>query len=213
MPQEPEGTKLALILAAGELFADHGLEATSVRTIAEKAGANIAAINYHFGSKENLYTETLRYVILHDENPRPCVLLDDPRIETPRGVAQAIYTLVHQWLSAYLSPDEPRWHGRLIMRSLLDATASLKEVVEQVFEPDHEAIKAMILRGKPGMSEEEARLWAFSLTGQIAFYVLCREPILMNLKKDRYDNAFLEAAANHVARMMIVALGLPDPKE
>ena len=64
MEVELAGTKLALINAAGELFADHGLEGTSVRAIAEKAGANVAAINYHFGSKENLYAEGLRYVVL-----------------------------------------------------------------------------------------------------------------------------------------------------
>lgn len=60
---EYEGIKRDLIVAAGELFADKGVEGTSVRAIAKRCGANIAAINYHFGSKENLYTEVLRYAM------------------------------------------------------------------------------------------------------------------------------------------------------
>jgi AcrR family transcriptional regulator len=49
-----------LIQAAGELFAKKGFAATSVRDIAQKAGVNVAAVNYHFSSKENLYTEVFR---------------------------------------------------------------------------------------------------------------------------------------------------------
>jgi AcrR family transcriptional regulator len=44
-------------LTARRLFADAGLEATSVRQLAREARVNIAAVNYYFGSKENLYLE------------------------------------------------------------------------------------------------------------------------------------------------------------
>ena len=40
--------------AAEELFADHGIAGTSVRNITVKADVNVAAVNYHFTSKENL---------------------------------------------------------------------------------------------------------------------------------------------------------------
>jgi len=47
---------------AVRLFADHGYQATSIRTIAAKARVNQAAINYHFRSKDRLYREVLRGV-------------------------------------------------------------------------------------------------------------------------------------------------------
>src|SRR5438552_4171288 len=50
-----------LLVAAEELFAERGLVSVSVRDLAERAKANIAAVNYYFGSKENLYLETMRY--------------------------------------------------------------------------------------------------------------------------------------------------------
>lgn len=50
-------TKTRILDAAQELFAEHGLEKTSLRLISAKAGVNVAAVNYHFGSKENLLRE------------------------------------------------------------------------------------------------------------------------------------------------------------
>jgi AcrR family transcriptional regulator len=47
-------TRLRLLDAAEELFARRGLDAVSVRDITERAGANIAAIHYHFGTKNDL---------------------------------------------------------------------------------------------------------------------------------------------------------------
>lgn len=48
------GTRERLLDAAERLLAEHGLAETSVRMITEKAEANVAAVNYHFGSKDDL---------------------------------------------------------------------------------------------------------------------------------------------------------------
>lgn len=50
-------TRERLLTAAEELFARHGIAGTTVRAMAHRAGANIAAIGYHFGSKEDLAHE------------------------------------------------------------------------------------------------------------------------------------------------------------
>lgn len=55
--QEDISVKRNIELAATELFADFGYKNTTIRMIAQKADANIALINYYFGSKENLYAE------------------------------------------------------------------------------------------------------------------------------------------------------------
>ncbi len=55
-----KSTKDKIIEEATELFADNGFDGASVRLIAQKAGVNLAAINYHFSNKQNLYYEVLR---------------------------------------------------------------------------------------------------------------------------------------------------------
>ena len=57
------GPKLRLVEAAEKLFAENGFEAVSVRDITKEAGANVAAVNYHFGSRDGLVVAVMsRYL-------------------------------------------------------------------------------------------------------------------------------------------------------
>ncbi|AER56709.1 TetR family transcriptional regulator [Pseudoxanthomonas spadix BD-a59] len=56
----PFSTKDRILGAAEELFALHGFASTSLRQVTTRADVNIAAVNYHFGSKENLVNEVFR---------------------------------------------------------------------------------------------------------------------------------------------------------
>lgn len=204
------GTKLDLIVAAGELFAENGLDGTSVRAIAERCNANIAAINYHFGSKENLHIEVLRHVIMQTRCPLAQQMLEDSRwFSSGEKMSEAVRCLVEERFRQYLSPEHPRWYGRLLMRSMLDPTPALEDVMRDIMIPENEALKQVFMRCKPGLTEEEADLWAMSLEGQVGFYVFAETGILMALDRNSYDREFLDAAADHIARLMISALGLP----
>ena len=52
-------TKTRILDAAERLFVEHGFEATSLRQLTTAAGVNLAAVNYHFGSKEELFQAVL----------------------------------------------------------------------------------------------------------------------------------------------------------
>jgi AcrR family transcriptional regulator len=56
-------TRQRLLDAAERLFAVNGYEATPVRDITAAAGCNVAAVNYHFGGKEELYLEVFRRLL------------------------------------------------------------------------------------------------------------------------------------------------------
>lgn len=60
MHTAPFSTKDRILGAAEELFAQHGFSGTSLRQVTSRAEVNIAAVNYHFGSKENLVNEVFR---------------------------------------------------------------------------------------------------------------------------------------------------------
>ena len=56
-------TRTKILRAAARLFAQKGFSGTSVRDIVSAAGENVAAIHYHFGSKQKLYRATLEYLL------------------------------------------------------------------------------------------------------------------------------------------------------
>src|SRR5689334_14395914 len=58
-PRTPAATKQRILDTAESLFMEHGFEATSLRSITAAATVNLAAVNYHFGSKEELFQSVL----------------------------------------------------------------------------------------------------------------------------------------------------------
>jgi AcrR family transcriptional regulator len=62
-------TRRKLLQAAAEVIAEHGYQAATVREICTRAGANIAAVNYHFGDKLALYTELLKAAVNEADAP------------------------------------------------------------------------------------------------------------------------------------------------
>jgi AcrR family transcriptional regulator len=59
VPPEPDSPRGRILAAARDLFAEHGLDGTSTRAVAEAAGVNLAMIHYYYGSKEQLYERVL----------------------------------------------------------------------------------------------------------------------------------------------------------
>src|ERR1044072_1422355 len=56
-------TRTQLLDAAEHLFAEHGFRGASIRAITDLAGANLAAVGYHFGSKAALLAAVARRVV------------------------------------------------------------------------------------------------------------------------------------------------------
>ncbi|MGQ4425372.1 TetR/AcrR family transcriptional regulator [Streptomyces violaceoruber] len=75
-------TRTQLLDAAEHLFAEHGYRGTSIRAITRLAGANLAAVGYHFGSKAELMAAVARRVI-EPINAAQCAGLDTLLARTP----------------------------------------------------------------------------------------------------------------------------------
>src|SRR5512138_2219156 len=88
-------TKDRILGAAEELFALHGFAGTSLRQVTSRADVNIAAVNYHFGSKENLVNEVFRRR-MDDMSAQRQDMLRKARAERP-GELEAV-------LAAFVEP-------------------------------------------------------------------------------------------------------------
>lgn len=204
VPDDLSGTKRALIEAAGELFAAHGLDGVSIRMIAEKANANVAAVNYYFGSKDNLYYETLKFVVrMSDDRPVQGYLAELSDEAGPKQALAVLERLIRDKVRICLAGDEPEWHMRLIMRAMMDSRPQLRRLVEELFRPDFTAMCTLLIQCRPGMQAREATWLTFAVMGMIFFYVIERVPILMLLDQDGFDAAFTRGVANTITRMVM----------
>src|SRR5437764_15404985 len=98
-------TKTRLLEAAGEEFAERGYEGATIAAICQRAGANIAAVNYHFGDKEGLYTQAV--IEAHR-----CGVEMPPEEEVFRGEpAEQLRRYIRHFLSHVLAIDDTQgWH-------------------------------------------------------------------------------------------------------
>jgi AcrR family transcriptional regulator len=151
-------TRVALLDAAERLFAENGIEGTSVRDITRAAGANLGAINYHFGSKDRLALEVFARRI-EPVNRERIARLDALEATTGRRKLT-----LEQILDALIRPAlESEEQGakncddfmRLISRSFQEPNPEVKRFVEQQFAEVAHRFDAAILRAVPGLPPKE----------------------------------------------------------
>src|SRR6201996_9594014 len=94
-PSSSLPTKERILGAAEELFARHGFEGASLRQLTAAAGVNLAAVNYHFGSKDRLIEEVFR---------RRLDQLNGSRMAALKAIAGAPQTTIEDVLGAYIVP-------------------------------------------------------------------------------------------------------------
>lgn len=136
-------TEQRLVTAAERLFAEHGVGAVSLRTVMQAAGTNVAAIHYHFGSKEGLLDAVLRSRLDQVAAEREAALLMDDL--TVAGLARAFV----QPVVAVLASGGAHWI-RLVGRLLATGDDGLATLSES-FLQRNAAFVALLERLSPGV--------------------------------------------------------------
>lgn len=158
-------TKTRILDSAERQFADHGFEAASLRSIIADAKVNLAAIHYHYHSKEALLDAVIqrRAGPINAERLR---LLD----EMERSACAASPSL-ESVLDAFVGPPfragvnpENKTFVRLIGRVMGDNTAIFQGVLERNFRSVIERFMPALIAVVPELSEDEV-LWRLNFTG------------------------------------------------
>src|SRR5881397_1998942 len=93
-PPANAATRRLLLNAAAEVFGERGFRAASIREICTRAGANVAAVNYHFGDKEALYLEVLKDTLRCTREKYP----PDMGLKAGASMEQKFRAFVHSFL-------------------------------------------------------------------------------------------------------------------
>jgi AcrR family transcriptional regulator len=203
----PDLTKGRLLEAAGEEFAEKGFDAARIRSICRRAGANLAAVNYHFGDKEQLYIAAVL-------EAHRCGMVNPPesaaRLGTP---AEQLRQYIHFFLSnvAAMNQQKNSWHHALMLREMLQPTAASETLVREAIRPRFERLKQILRQACPEADELRLDALGFSVVGQCLHYKMASAIIERVIGPEAYRALDLDYLTDHISGFCLAALGLAPP--
>jgi AcrR family transcriptional regulator len=198
-------TKARLLEAAGAEFAEKGFEAARVRAICNRAEANLAAVNYHFGDKERLYVEAVL-----EAHRCGCAQIPESAFESAAPPEQ-LRLYVHHFLSHVVAIDKTGWRHALLLREMLVPTAALDLLVRDAIRPRFERLQGILRRICPEADERRLNALSFSVIGQCLHYKMASAVTQRLIGPDAYAAMDLDFLTDHITSFCLAALGVIPP--
>lgn len=174
----PKDTRSRILDVAEELFSEQGLDRVSIRAITRKARVNLAAINYHFGGKEDLIAAVFERRVLPVNKARLAALNDferEPGKKSSRleGILEAF---IRPALECSLNaPAGGAAFSKLFGRCLSEPSPRVEALLKKQFEPVIERMDAALMRVLPKLSRSEI-YWRMKFTfGALHHWLLTKD--------------------------------------
>jgi AcrR family transcriptional regulator len=195
-------TRQRLLQAAEIVFAEKGFDAASVEEITKRAGANRAAISFHFGGKERLYIEAVKYAhrTCHEGVPFPDFPAGTAPVERLRGF---IRTMVQRMAA---EPDP--YATQLMLREMAQPTDACVEVVREYIRPMADILRGILSELMPDADPVRIYMAGFSIVGQCLFYKQNRPVAKLLMGDENFAHLDAERIADHVIAFTLRGLGI-----
>jgi AcrR family transcriptional regulator len=188
-------TRTRILDAAEELFMQHGFEATSMRLLTAKAGVNLAAVNYHFGSKHALVEAVFR---------RRLDPLNQERLLALEKLEAEAHPASEDIIRAFIAPtlklvEDAKGGGRsfirLLGRTYTEPAKTVRQLIGQMYAPVMDRYKSALERALPQMPREELVWRMHFMFGTLAYTLAATDTVQLIAgckPEDRYDARLLE---------------------
>jgi AcrR family transcriptional regulator len=185
-------TKQSILDAAEFLFAAHGFRGTSLRAITGKARVNLAAVNYHFGSKKTLLVEVIKRRIL------PLNQIRRQRLEEVRETARKkskkpdtkdiLYAFMQPTLQFRETEPGAKEFLTFIGRSFADPDNTVRKVFVQFIKPMFQLLQELMCEALPHYPRDQI-FWRLQFTMGALFHTLhiCSDINMEQLNIDDLD--------------------------
>jgi AcrR family transcriptional regulator len=207
--EPPAKSVRARLIATGEqLFAERGWNGVSIRTIASAADVSLAALNYHFGLKENLLAEIFaaRARPIAEERMRLLALVE----ATPAPTLEAV-------LDAFLRPaltagTDSQFGGRVFARLrarlATEPEAFSRRILSDAFDDSSRRCIAALQRVLPDLPGEELN-WRFHFLMGTMVYTMADSGRIQALTGGACDPGDVESALRHLVPFLAAGFRAP----
>jgi AcrR family transcriptional regulator len=218
LESESSETRDRLLMVGTRLFAESGFKGVSVRELCAEAGANIAAVRYHFGGKEGLYRAIFEDTLDEDES-RFQVAMDNINtvIDNAKGDRKQLGVALELYLKTFFARfplnEHKRWFSVLVMRELSFPGQGFDLICERRAKPSQQVL-TRIVAAAGGIDEntEVARLQAHALNGTIMGVIISRNILLRTMQWPDFTPDKLTSLLDVISNLLYSALSLTPPQ-
>ena len=179
-------TRSRILDAAEELFSEQGFDRVSIRDITKRAEVNLAAINYHFGAKEDLVAAVFERRVLPVNQARIAALdamqgadKGKPKLE---DILEAFIRPTIQF--SFGTPKGGKAFSKLFGRCLSEPSPEIIALLKRQFEPLAEKLDAALMKALPGLSRSDV-FWCMKFTfGALHHWHLTKDAFLPGWLED-----------------------------
>jgi TetR/AcrR family transcriptional regulator, regulator of cefoperazone and chloramphenicol sensitivity len=206
----------ALIGAAIDLFGRYGFDAVSTRMLSERAGTNVAAIKYHFGSKDALYRATMLHVI---EQVQPRIAMAEAALANGRELAaddralqsRLVGLLVAGLGDTFLRNPEMRRFMPLVLREFAVPSHHFDEFYEALPRRLHQLFTRVVAMVEHTPDDDPRTIIrAHALIGQVMVFNIARHILFRRLGWNDYGDEQIQAVVTEISALTRSALNLPE---
>ena len=207
-------TAIRILDAAEGLFVELGMEATSLRLITQKAGVNLAAVNYHFRSKDALFEA----VFLRRFGPWATECLEELDALERRVAADKEPLTAEAVVMSYVRPalalsKDPARGGamfvRLFSRVLVENHRQLRETMARQYGDLVTRYARALGRALPALSEEEVE-WRMHLGFSVMFHAFAGNDILKVFGRSLVSARDPDLIVKHMVPFVLAGLRSPS---
>lgn len=193
-------TRSRLLDAACDVFWEKGFRDAKVAEICRRAGTNVAAVNYYFGSKDALYTAAWQQAFEKSIVPEPP--------ETPDATPEdRLRHKVNIFVRKFCTPGATGQFTRLYLMELANPTGLIDDSWRKTIEPRRQQMLAIVrdIAG-PGVSEETVRFCELSLVNQCRALLMLRTSDLEYVMDQNVSPELIQKLADHITRFSIAGI-------
>jgi AcrR family transcriptional regulator len=199
-------TRTAILAAAERLYADRGFGDVTLRDIVAEANVNLAAVNYHFGSKDELIAELFvtRSIATNRERLRELKAAEEQG-DGRAPIEVILHALVGPTLRGCLGPENQRSSAaRFMIRASIESVPPIRRIKNR--EVDHlRKFAAAMRRSLPGRAEADL-YWGLHFALAMAHHTIRERERLTKLSEGLCDLDDVQGIVDRVVAVSVMAL-------
>lgn len=203
-------TKERILHTAARLFSERGFDNVSLRDITTGADVNIAAVNYHFGSKVGLLTDVFDHYAAPVNTARLMLLdeCDEKHGDAPPAVEDILWALLSPVFHAPASGNEGRYFRQMLGRMSSNSNPDVRRILFNTFDTVSGRFVDMMSRACPDLPKEEL-FWRLTCVYGAMMYAQADNGRIRTLAGDSFDSTNMDDALKYMIPFLTAGFTLP----